>query len=425
VYGANGTEPARDPSLKICMVNSYFPPWRGGAETYVHELSKALAARGHEVMVLCTSDPLKPGTYDVEGVRVRRLRQLTRLYGTPIQAGLLRELHDCDADIFHANFPSPYLAFTVAAASFFRKIPAVITWHNDLPPVTSGARILIETHNRLILPQYIPRYRRIIATSETYRKKSPILSSLGPRVQVINNGVDCQRFRPGLDPSSIEAKYGLSGRFVVLFVGALTKWHGYKGLDVLLKAMRICIKSSPNVFLLIVGDGDLKPHYESMAHNLGIANHIIFAGDASAEDLPKFYTASSLLALPSKDMSEGFGLTLLEANASGRPCIASNTGGIPEVIREGYNGRLVPPNDARALAQGILSLAKDVDVRRRLGENGRRVALTHDWKMVAEDTENAYLTSIASGKNQSETQADAVTLNTNGNCILKHVFVGF
>jgi len=387
--------------LKICMVNSYFPPWRGGAETYVHELSKTLAARGHEVTVLCTSDPLKPGTYYVEGVQVRRLQRLTRLYGTPIQGGLLRELHNCDADIFHANFPSPYLAFTVALTSFFRKIPAVITWHNDLPPVTSGARVLIETHNRLILPEYIRRYRKIIATSETYRKKSPILSRLGQRVQVINNGVDCQRFRPGVDPSSLEARYGLTGRFVVLFVGALTKWHGYKGLDVLLEALRIYVRSSRNVFLLVVGDGDLKPHYESIAHTLGLANHIIFAGDASAEELPEFYAASDLLALPSKDMSEGFGLTLLEANASGRPCIASNTGGIPEVIRDGYNGLLVPPNDPQALAQGILSIAKDVNVRRRMGEIGRKVALTHDWKVVAEQTENTYISSIDSGSEKS------------------------
>jgi glycosyltransferase involved in cell wall biosynthesis len=398
MYEANEAEAARGPSLKICMVNSYFPPWRGGAETYVHELSKALALRGHEVTVLCTADPLKPGTYDVEGVRVRRLRRLSRLYGTPIQAGLLRELHDCDADIFHANFPSPYLAFTVAITSFFRKIPAVITWHNDLPPVTSAARVLIETHNRLVLPEYIRRYRKVIATSETYRRKSPILSNLGPRVQVINNGVDCQRFRPGVNPSSILARYGLSGRFVVLFVGALTKWHGYKGLDVLLEALRIYVDSSRNVCLLVVGDGDLKPHYESMAHNLGLTNHVIFAGDASAEGLPEFYAASDLLALPSKDMSEGFGLTLLEANASGRPCIASNTGGIPEIIREGYNGCLVPPNDPQALARGMLSLAKDADVRRRMGENGRKVALTHDWKIVAEQTENAYLTSIVSDK---------------------------
>ncbi len=198
-----------------------------------------------------------------------------------------------------------------------------------------------------------------------------------------------------MDPSSIEARFALSGKFVVLFVGALTKWHGYKGLDVLLQAMRISVNSSRRIFLLVVGDGDLKPKYESMTRDLGLANHVIFAGNPSDRELPEFYVASSLLALPSKDMSEGFGLTLLEANASGRPCIASDTGGIPEMIREGYNGHLVPPNDAQALAQGILSLAKDADARRRMGENGRKIALSHDWKIVASTTENAYLTSIA------------------------------
>jgi glycosyltransferase involved in cell wall biosynthesis len=376
--------------MRICLVNSFFPPWRGGAETYVHELSKALATRGHDVTVLCTSDPLKPGTYDVKGVRVKRLRQLARLYGTPIQAGLLRELRDCDVDIFHANFPSPYLAFTVALASFFRKIPAVITWHNDLPPVTSGARVLIETHNRLILPEYIRRYRRVIATSETYRKKSPILSSLGLRVQVIKNGVDCQRFRPGVNPSSLEARFGLSGRFVVLFVGALTKWHGYKGLDVLLEAMRRALKSMSSIILLVVGEGDLRQQYESLAHKLGLGNVVIFAGNVPDEELAKYYAASDLVVVPSIDMSEGFGLTLLEANASGRPCVASDTGGIPEVIRDGFNGFLVPPKDPVSLADRILNLAENDRARQEMGENGRRVALSHDWRIVAEKTESVY-----------------------------------
>jgi glycosyltransferase involved in cell wall biosynthesis len=395
MYEANEAEAARGPPLKICMVNSYFPPWRGGAETYVHELSRALAARGHEVTVLCTSDPLKPGTYDVEGVQVRRLQRLTRLYGTPIQAGLLRELHNCDADIFHANFPSPYLAFTVALTSFFRKIPAVITWHNDLPPVTSGARVLIETHNRLILPEYIRRYRKIIATSETYRKISPILLAQGSRVVVVNNGVDCERFRPDVDPSHVQARLGTKDRFVVLFVGALTRWHGYKGLGALLKAMKLAARSIPSILLLVVGDGDLRPQYERKAHELGLSGNVIFVGDAPDEELPAYYAASDVLVLPSEDMSEGFGLTLLEANASGRPCIGSNTGGIPEVICDGYNGFLAPPKDPETLARKVIDIASKTKTRQEMGRNGRRVALSHDWSIVARKTEYVYEAAIA------------------------------
>jgi glycosyltransferase involved in cell wall biosynthesis len=321
---------------------------------------------------------------------------LTRLYGTPIQAGLLKELSRCDTEVFHANFPSPYLAFNVALASFHRKIPAVLTWHNDLPAVTSGARVLIEAHNRLVLPNYIRVYRKIIATSETYRKKSQILMSLGSRVEVINNGVDCRRFRPDIDPESIRTRYGTTGKFVVLFVGALTRWHTYKGLDVLLSAMRIALQLKRDILLLVVGDGDLRPYYASIARQLKLENKVVFAGNVPDEELAEYYAASDVLVLPSKDMSEGFGLTLLEANASGRPCVASNTGGIPEVIRDGYNGLLVPPNDPQALAQTIIRLAKDDRKRREMGRNGRRVAVSHDWRIIAKRTEAVYLTAIAS-----------------------------
>jgi glycosyltransferase involved in cell wall biosynthesis len=182
--------------------------------------------------------------------------------------------------------------------------------------------------------------------------------------------------------------------FVVLFVGALSKWHGYKGLDVLLQALRICVRSSGRIRLLVVGDGNLRAQYEAMARDLGLKGKAIFAGNVHDDELPRFYTASDVLALPSKDMSEGFGLTLLEANASGRPCIGSDTGGIPEVIHDGYNGRLVQPNDSRALAEGILSLYENKDVRGRMRENSRKLALSYDWKVVADKMETTYLASI-------------------------------
>ena len=345
--------------------------------------------------MVCTADPLPPGDYDVAKVRVKRLRQLTRVYGTPIQAGLFKYLSESEADIFHANFPSPYLAFNASLTSFYRKIPAVITWHNDLPAVTPAARFLVETHNRIFLPRYMREYRRIIATSETYRRKSSILRNLGPRVEVISNGVDCERFHPGVDTAAIANKFRIEGKISVLFVGALTRWHGYKGLDVLLRAMQLVVKSMPGVVLLVVGEGDMRPRYESLANELGLRDKVIFAGDVPDEELPEFYAVSNLVAVPSKDMSEGFGLTVLEANASGRPCVASNTGGLTEIVRDGCNGLLVPPNDPQALAQVILSLSTDQDARSRMGKNGREFALTHDWKIVAEKTESLYLAAIS------------------------------
>lgn len=340
--------------------------------------------------VQCGSEPLSPGISHEFGIRVVRHRILTRIYGTPLMPSLLRELNLLDTDILHGNFPSPYIAFTVAAASKIRKIPAILTWHNDLPAVTSGARFLIETHDRIILQKYINIYRRIISTSPHYAERSKILSTLSKRVTVVPNGVDCQRFHPTTRGNAITDKLRLDGKFVILFVGALTKWHGYKGLDVLLNATKRASQENPNLALIVVGDGELRQCYSLMSHKLAVERIVTFVGDIADEVLPQYYAACDVLVLPSRDMSEGFGLTLLEANATGKPVIASNVGGIPAVVKNGYNGILVPPNDTTALSRAVLSFVKDLRKAREMGLNGRRVAEDHDWTITAAKTEQVY-----------------------------------
>ena len=88
--------------------------------------------------------------------------------------------------------------------------------------------------------------------------------------------------------------------------------------------------------------------------------------------------------------TQGFGLTLLEANAAGKPVIASNVGGIPAVVKNGYNGILVQPNNPTAISKAILSFVKDSRKAREMGLNGRQVAENHDWSITAARTEQIY-----------------------------------
>ena len=111
--------------------------------------------------------------------------------------------------------------------------------------------------------------------------------------------------------------------------------------------------------------------------------------------LPLYYAAADALALPSKNMSEGFGLTLLEANATGLPVVASRIGGIPSVVRDGYNGLLVEPGNAEVLAQAIARLIEHRVERMEMGRNGRHVAEGYDWSIVAAKTERVYLQATA------------------------------
>ncbi|MGA2237733.1 MAG: glycosyltransferase family 4 protein [Candidatus Bathyarchaeia archaeon] len=381
--------------MRITIVNSFFPPWRGGAETYVYYLSKHLEERGHEVTVICSSPPFEPGIQFVDGVKVERLRTCGKLYGTPIMPELFQKLMGEQADIIHANFPSPYIAYLASTISRIRGIPAVLTWHNDLPPVTRMARILVTAHDRLVLPLYLPQFSSIIATSRIYAETSRILEAHKDRVVVIPNGVDTQRFNPDIPGDEIRHRLGVDRGKIVLFVGALTQWHRYKGLDVLIQAMALMRDQVPEARLLIVGAGQLETEYRQLVSRHGLASCVIFAGNVPDDELPKYYACSDMLALPSKDRSEGFGLTILEANATGRPAIGTTVGGIPSVIRDGYNGLLAPPNDPTALAEAIKKALSDDDLLKRMGRNGRLFAEQHDWSIVAEQTENVYKRALA------------------------------
>jgi glycosyltransferase involved in cell wall biosynthesis len=206
---------------------------------------------------------------------------------------------------------------------------------------------------------------------------------------VIQNGVDTKNFNPEVDGGVVREKYNISGSKVLLFVGALTRWHGYKGLDVLLNALP-SVKELLQIKLIVVGDGPMKAFYEGIVSRNHLQDSVIFAGRVEDSILPYYYAASDLLVLPSKDSSEGFGLVLLEAMACGKAVIGSRVGGVVEVIRDGENGLLVDPNNFELLSYNIVALLKDDATRDRMGRNGRAFAELHDWSRVAEKVEHIY-----------------------------------
>jgi len=342
------------------------------------------------VVVYCGDAPSPPGTEIVDGVRVERLKIVRRFYGTPVMPSLLGRLSTEGADVLHANFPSPYIAFVTGLASGLTRTASVLTWHNDLPKVTTTAGLLVELHDRILLPAYAPSFRRIIATTKEYASTSRNLQRFRDKVVVIPNGVDTTRFNPHVNGYGIRDKFGFWKHRVLLFVGALTKWHRYKGLDVLLSATSLLKNTDKNVRLLVVGDGSLTLEYRALAKLLGISDQVIFAGNVPDDVLPKYYACADILIVPSKDRSEGFGLTILEANATGKPVIGSNVGGIPSVIEDGKNGRLVPPNSPSILAENIRQVLSSEDLIAKLGSAGRLIAEKHDWSIVTERTEKLY-----------------------------------
>lgn len=381
--------------MKICLVHSFFPPWIGGAETYASNLAKNLVKRGHDVTVYCSDKPLKAGEGYVGGARLIRMHTPAMFYGAPLTLfppKILAEKYD----VIHANFPSPNLAAISAWIARLRNIPAVLTWHNDLPPVTSGAGALVRIHD-LLSASYLSVFRRIIATTHVYSRNSTILRQYRDKVVVIQHGVDTSRFNTGVDGYAVRSKLGLENKKVVLFVGALTRWHSYKGVDVLFKAFKMVSQKSNDATLLIVGGGNMTDYYRTLAGELGISSCVIFAGKVEDDVLPQYYASCDLAVLPSKDSSEGFGLVLLEAMACGKPVIGSRVGGIPEVIQHGRNGLIVDANELDQLAGAMNEMLADKEKRIAMGSAGRKFAESRDWSAVAEKVEKVYMEALSHG----------------------------
>ena len=351
-------------------------------------LANALTARGHRVTIYCSDRPLEAGiTYDRE-IKVVRMHTPLMLYGTPLvlfSPSIIAEPYD----VIHANFPSPFLASISSFAGQFANIPSVLTWHNDLPPVSSGAGVLVKVHNSLA-PSYLRNFSRIIATTTAYARSSEILRKFSEKVTVVTNGVDTRRFSPEVTGVEVKAHYGLEDSKIVLFVGALTTFHSYKGLDILLRAFQIVAKNHKDVKLVIVGGGNLLGSYKKLASDFGISDCVIFAGYVVDEILPQYYAACDITVLPSKNSSEGFGLVLVEAMASGKAVVGSRTGGIVDVIADGINGILVSPEDPVELSSAIAFLLENPDARSAMGTAGRECARLHDWSNVAEKVEAIY-----------------------------------
>ncbi len=140
----------------------------------------------------------------------------------------------------------------------------------------------------------------------------------------------------------------------------------------------------------MVGGGELADYNKELARDLGLEGSVVFAGSVSEDLLPQYYAACDLFVLPSRDSSEGYGLALLEAMATRKPVIGSRVGGIVDVIQDQITGILVQPNEPTALANAILNLLRNNELRLRMGGAARRFAEQNDWERVTENVEQLY-----------------------------------
>lgn len=174
---------------------------------------------------------------------------------------------------------------------------------------------------------------------------------------------------------------------IILFIGNLSP---YKGPDVLLRAMPKILKEIADARLVFVGSGVMEEELEGLCKRLGVEKNVKFAGFVEESMKSFYYKAADVFVLPSVMKHEIFGIVNLEAMVCGVPIVASKIGGVPDVVKDGENGLLIPPRDSKALADVIIYLLENENVRKKMGKNGREKVKNYSWERIVEETEKVY-----------------------------------
>lgn len=387
--------------MRILMGAIRYPPAPGGAETHVHEVSKQLLARGHHVRVV-TSDLYKEtpftrlaGSYPlVEGIPVGRYRAWSPggEYHYVLFPGVVRPMLTERADIVHVH---SYGYFHVNAAAFLKRIrdiPLVVTPH--FHPAWSmwggdGRKRIRGIYDSLLAPWVLRAADIIIGVSR--HEMEQMKASIGfdhTKVRYIPNGIDFSRFETVPDGHRFRETYRIPDTSpVILYTGRLAV---NKGLDTLLTSFARVREHVPDVRLCLVGDDQgMGQPLREQSRRLGMERDVIFTGHIGESLFRDAYGAADIFVLPSE--YEAFGIVLLEAMACEVPCIGTRVGGVPEVIRDGVDGLLVEYGDAPGLARAMISLLSDVEMRERMGAEGReRVRREFTWSSVVDRIEGVY-----------------------------------
>jgi glycosyltransferase involved in cell wall biosynthesis len=378
--------------MKVIIVAPHFHPLVGGVEVYTMNIASQLRDLGWQVVVVTTGNEAGNEVAGLPGVRVHRLAPAFTLSNTPVGYGWRWELGRIyraeQPDIINGHTPVPYLADVAQRAS--KSVPFVLTYHNDLAKESIAFKAMSRGLQATIIDRTLRRSTGIIATSDYYLSSSPYLTRYASKVSVVSPGVDLTKFNPEIVVGSdLTARY--SGKRVILFVGSLNRSRQHKGLDHLIRAVAMIRPACPDVRLVVAGSGDWLANYKSIASRAGVAGCVDFAGHISDEKLAQYYKLAKMLAMPSTNRSEGFGMVYIEAGAVGIPVVGSRIGGVPQAVRDNDTGILVEPRNAEDLASALRRLLDDDALARRLGRAGAaRAKAEFDWRALGMRTSEIF-----------------------------------
>jgi glycosyltransferase involved in cell wall biosynthesis len=368
--------------MKIAILVEGLPPKIiGGTEVATDIIARHLTRRGHDVHVLTFLDSGLPKESAERGFHVHPLTSpKIHLLGTALHlVKMLVVLKKINPSVIHAqNIHSGLFGFWVKKCL---GSPYIV--HGQGSDVYLPWRFK-RPISRLVLTSA----DAVIALTEHMKREMQKTSNRS--IHVIPTGVDPSRFE-GVSKDHARDKLHLGQEAkVIIYVGRLCP---IKGLEYLIKAMRLIKDEENDARLVLVGEGEERGHLEGLVSQLGLKECTTFTGKVPNEAVPEHMAAGNVFVLPS--LSEGFPLVVLEAMAAGLPIVATNVGGIPEFIVNAENGFLVEPKDPEQIAEKVCLLLGDDELRRRISENNKEKARDYSWENIIDRLEHVYTDALA------------------------------
>jgi phosphatidylinositol alpha-1,6-mannosyltransferase len=362
---------------RTLLVTNDYPPRVGGIQRTLEALVRHLPPG--RVSVLCP-DWDGAAAFD-RAAPSPVLRQPERfLWPTPETAGRVREAvaaTGAEVVLFGATYPLGLLGPGLAA----RGTPYLSAAHGFeyWLSIAPGAHALMRlaTARAARVPVMCSAFiARVVRTAVPE----------GVPVSVMYPGADTEAFRPDLPVEDLRERHGLGNRRVVVCVSRLV---ARKGQDVLIRGMASIRRRVPDATLVVVGGGPYRTALERMAQELAPPGSVVFTGQVSEEDLPRYYRLGDVFAMPCRDRLggfevEGWGNVFIEAAACGRPVVVGDSGGAREALVDGETGILVRGNRVREVADAVAGLLADPARAEAMGRAGRaRVERDHTWPRAA------------------------------------------
>ena len=343
----------------------------GGAEIWFRELSEQLNREGWQSVLCFLSEPPPQVAHFLEqpNVKVEVLKESWKLHLRPAMdfARLIRKYRPRIVHLHHTGFITflPWMAQLNGVEQVF------FTDHGSRPegyqvrPIPIWKRIAVRIINYPLT--------RVFCVSDYGLRCNRGLGSLpAGRYQMIYNGIDVSRAALGAaNSAAFRSTHNLSSQHdVILQVSWLI---AEKGIEDLLQAAKFVVEENANAHFVIVGDGNGRRDFEKLSADLGIADHVTWTGLLDDPLGHGGFAAAEIVCQMSR-WEEVFGQVIAEAMASGKPVVATCVGGIPELVADGETGFLVARRNPRQMSDKILQLLRDPDLRRRMGERGKRFA---------------------------------------------------